>query len=235
MKYYLLAFILFALCMSPLFGATDSTFTHTQTDQPEPHNADYYYNRAVDYFASGNQAHANLYFLKALHLNSAHKYARANLDLSIRLSSDSKLYPQHKFLVNATYRLLWFFSVNRLAIISLVLLFLTALCLAWLLFYDPDKERALPLLCFITLCLLCFFSFTLLGYNSYQQRNNNLGVVLSPTEQLLSASESNVLMDVHAGLIVRVLEAKGDYWLLRLPDGQVGRLPKDAIALVSPR
>lgn len=143
MKLFLLITTIMLCCSLPLVGIADSTSTHTAKEKQEPHNADYYYNQAVSYFDSGNQAYANLYYLKALNLNSAHKQARANLELSIRLSADSKLYPQHKFLVNATYRMLWFFSVNRLAIISLILLLLASLCLAWLLFYDPDKRACL--------------------------------------------------------------------------------------------
>lgn len=232
MKLFLLITTLMLCCSLPLVGIADSTSTHTVKEKQEPHNADYYYNQAVRYFDSGNQAYANLYYLKALNLDSAHKQARANLELSIRLSADSKLYPQHKFLVNATYRMLWFFSVNRLAIISLILLLLASLCLAWLLFYDPDKERALPLLSFIALCLMCLGSFTLLGFKSYQQRNNKLGVLISPTEQLLSGSSTAAISEVHAGLIVTILDIKDDYYLLRLPDGQSGRLPRHAVARV---
>lgn len=232
MKRFLLISTILFCCVLPLLAITDSTSTQTAKEKHEPHNADYYYNQAVAYFDSGNQALANLYYLRALNLNSSHKHARANLELSLRLSADSKLYPQHKFLVNATYRLLWFFSVNRLAIISLILLLLTSLCLAWLLFYDPDKERALPLLSFIVLCMLCLSSFTLLGYKSYQQRNNELGVIISPAEKLLSANADVAIADVHAGLIVTVLETHDELYLLRLPDGQTGRLPKHSVARV---
>ncbi len=198
------------------------------------HNADYYYNKAVDYFASGNQGYANLYYLKALRLNTAHKYARANLDLAIRMSPDSKLYPERLFLVRALFQGLDFLSVNRLAMLSLVLLLLTALSLAWLLFYDPDKERALPILSLALLCLLCISSFTLLGVKSYRQRNNPLGVLVAGNEQLLPLSDTSTkpITDIHAGLIVTILETKGEFVIVRLPNGQVGKLPAAAVAKV---
>jgi tetratricopeptide (TPR) repeat protein len=62
-------------------------------------NPDLYYNLGVTYWQTGQSGMASLYFLKALHLDSAHKAARENLNYSIRLSKDRDLYPQRLFLV----------------------------------------------------------------------------------------------------------------------------------------
>ncbi|PKN72742.1 MAG: hypothetical protein CVU50_06290 [Candidatus Cloacimonetes bacterium HGW-Cloacimonetes-3] len=226
-----LAFLLFMLLVLwlPVAAQVDSLAADADV-----HNADYYYNKAVDYFASGNHGYANLYYLKALRLNTAHKYARANLDLAIRMSPDSKLYPERLFLVRVLFQGLDFLSVNRLAMLSLVLLLLTALSLAWLLFYDPDKERALPILSLALLGILCLSSFSLLGVKSYRQRHNQLAVLIAGNEQLLPLSDTATkpLAEIHAGLIVTIMETKGEYVIVRLPNGQVGKLPAKAIAKV---
>jgi len=226
-------FIIVAVCL-PLSATVDSLSTSEPTSQADINNADYYYNKGLDYFAAGNQGYANLYFLKALNLNSSHKYARVNLDLAVRMSPDSKLYPEHLFLVRLMFQVLDILSVNRLAVLSLLLLLLTALSLAWLLFYDPDKERALPLLFFVLLLLLCIGSFTSLGIKSHKQRHSPLAVLIAGNTQLLplSETESKPLADIHAGLILNFIETKGEYSVVRLPNGQMGRILSSEIVKV---
>jgi len=97
-------------------------------------NPDLFYNLGVEFFSRGEIGMANLYFLKALNINSAHSPARTNLELSIHYSPDADLYPEQLFLVQVLFKVLNYLSVNRLAIIGLVFLFLSALSLCWLLF-----------------------------------------------------------------------------------------------------
>ncbi|MDD2228909.1 MAG: hypothetical protein PHY48_05825 [Candidatus Cloacimonetes bacterium] len=225
--------IVVAACL-PLSAQMDSLSTGKPTDQVDINNADYYYNKGLDYFAAGNQGYANLYFLKALNLNSAHKYARANLDLSVRMSADNKLYPEHLFLVQLMFKTLDFFSVNRLASLSLLLLLLAAISLVWLLFYNPEKERALPLLIFVLFLLLCISSFTSLAIKSHKQKHNQFAVLIAGNTQLLpmSETESKPLADIHAGLIFTLIETKGEYSIVRLPNGLIGRVLSAEIAKV---
>jgi len=187
-------------------------------------NADLFYNLGVDYFSLGERGKANLYFLRALNINSAHKYARANLETSIRLGLDARLYPEHLFLVRVLLQGLDFFSVQRLALLSLILFLGSALSLIWLLYYDPDKERALPILVLALFLLLTLSSFTALGIKSYQQRHNTQAVLISSSSPFYPPQGSTALFDVHSGMIVKVLNDRGKFWLVRLPDGQSGRL-----------
>ena len=57
-------------------------------------NPDLFYNLGVEFFSRGEIGMANLYFLKALNINSAHSPARTNLELSIHYSPDADLYPE---------------------------------------------------------------------------------------------------------------------------------------------
>lgn len=217
-----------------LFAETNSLTTTAPTNEKDIHNADFYYNKGVDYYAKGNQGLANLYYLKALNLDTAHKFARSNLELSLRLSTDNKLYPQRLFLVRVLFQGLDFFSVNRLAIISLLLLFFTVAALAWLMFYNPDEERALPILVFSFLCLLCLSSYILLGVKSYRQTHNKLAVVLSSSEQVLPPSRAGkkAIAEVHEGLVVTLINVKDDMANVRLPNGLLGKLPAKSLAKV---
>lgn len=198
-------------------------------------NADLYYNLGVDYFAAGNQGMANLYFLKALNLNSAHKMAKANLDLALRLSSDANLYPQRLFLVRALFQGLDFLSVNRVAYLSLILLLCCGFSLLWLLFYDPEKERALPIFMLILFATLCLASFSIMGFKAYAQKHNQQAVIIARNVSLmpLDTAATKPITEVHAGLIVTVLEAKPDYYAVRLPNGQLGRVESESLRQVS--
>lgn len=218
---------LWALITLHILGTPNLDSLASQASRAERiNNADLYYNLGVDYYAAGEQGLANLYYLKALNLNSAHRAARANLDLSLRLSQDYKLYPQRLFLVRALFQGMDFLSVNRLAYISLLLLILSAACFVWLLYYNPDKERALPILSLIFFTLLCLIAFISLGTKSYAQRHNQQAVLISQSAKLLAPEAENTtpVMELHAGMIVTILETKDGYSTVRLPNGQTGRL-----------
>ncbi len=234
MNKILLSLLTLLLLSCVLSAQANSISTSVPAKSKDIHNADFYYNKGVDYYAAGNQGLANLYYLKALNLDTAHKFARSNLELSQHLSTDSKLYPQRRFLVRVLMQVLDFFSVNRLAIIALLLLFCSVAALAWLLFYDPDEERALPLLVFVLLFAMCLGSFTLLGFKSYHQTHNKLAVLITATEQLMPAQgiSKKSIMEVHEGLIITMITSKDGLSTVRLPNGQLGKLPTKSLAKV---
>ena len=187
-------------------------------------NANYYYNQGVDYFQRGDSGKACLYWLRALNLNSAHPQARANLNLAISLSPDSSLYPPEPFLSRAIGRLISCFSVNRLAWWGLFLFLGLGACVVWLLGYDPDKERALPIIVLSVLIIVNLSTFTALGIKRFQQVHNHQGVIIVPRCQLYNATNTGPLLELHAGLIVHIVEQKSDSYLVRLPDGRIGRI-----------
>jgi len=201
-------------------------------DAEQKKNADLFYNLGVDFFARGDIGMANLYFLKALNINSAHSQAKNNLNLSIRYSPDADLYPEHLFLVQVLYKVLDFFSVNRLAIFVLIFLFLSALALCWLLFYDPEKERALPILVLALCLIICIASSITLGIKLHHQKHNPNAVVILNQTNLLSPTSNNVIQTVHSGLIVKIVQSENNHYLVHLHNGQLGRLKKEAVKTV---
>ena len=195
-------------------------------------NADLFYNLGVEFFSRGEIGMANLYFLKALNINSAHSQARTNLELSIHYSPDADLYPEQLFLVQVLYKVLNYLSVNRLAMGGIIFMFLSALALCWLLFYNPEKERALPILT-MSLCVLLWISFFVtLGVKLHHQQHNRNAVIIAREAELLSPASNNVIQEVHSGLIVRIVQENGNYYLVRLPDNQLGRVKKEVIRKV---
>ena len=195
-------------------------------------NADLFYNLGVEFFSRGEIGMANLYFLKALNINSAHPQARANLELSKHYSPDADLYSEQLFLVQVLFRVLNYLSVNRLAVGGLIFMLLSALALCWLLFYNPEKERALPILTLALCVLLCISFFVTLGIKLHHQQHNRNAVIIAREAELFSPASNNVIQEVHSGLIVKIVRENGNYYLVRLPNNQLGRVKKEVIRKV---
>lgn len=221
-RFTLLLLILFTLGVS--LHAQPESLMQQMIAADKANNANMFYNLGVDFYASGEHGYANLYWLKALNLNSAHSHARANLELSQRLSPDYALYPPRAFLVRLIYQFLHFFSVNRLAVLSLILLFLSGLALAWLLFYDPDKERALPIMVLSLLLILLGSDFTALGIKYYRQKHNDQAVVIASRTTLFDTGGKRDVLEIHSGLVLKLLSKDKEQWLVRLPNGQAGKV-----------
>ncbi|HNQ42846.1 MAG TPA: SH3 domain-containing protein [Candidatus Cloacimonadota bacterium] len=216
--------------------AQGSEFEYLQKlDERGIRNADLYYNLGVGYWQTGQSGMATLYFLRALNLNSAHKPSQENLEYVLSLSQDKELYPQRLFLVNLAFRSYDFLNLNRLAIITLILLLLTALSLHWLMHYDPDKERGLPSLIFGILLFLLICSIILLGVKNYRQTHNRKAVLIETIAELKTDPDATSPRKavIHEGLILSIDELHADWLRVSLPDGTKGWLPQSAVLRVS--
>lgn len=197
-------------------------------------NADLYYNLGVANWQMGNSGVANLYFLKALNTNSSHKQAKENLQYVIDVSQDKDLYSERLFLVRAFLNLYDFFTLNRLAIVCLVLLFVSILALHWLLHYDPEKEKGLPTLV-LGICLFLFaVAVVLAGVKGFRQKFNDKAVVILPEATLRKdgTEDSSRVAVLHEALIVHVEKETASMSFVRLPDGNSGWVDSSAIRKV---
>lgn len=197
-------------------------------------NADLYYNIGVAYWQTGQSGMANLYFLRSLNLNSAHKPAKENLDYVIALSQDKDLYPQRPFLLRIFYASYDFMNLNRMAVLSLILFALTGLCLHWLLHYDPLKERGLPTLVFVIVLLLFLSSVGFLGSKAYRQQHNNRAVLISARVDLRAGASMGAarIAVLHEAAILRVEKREKLWCLVHSPDGKRGWLKNEDVAWV---
>ncbi|MDD3535875.1 MAG: hypothetical protein PHC50_07015 [Candidatus Cloacimonetes bacterium] len=198
-------------------------------------NADLYYNIGVGYWQDGQSGMANLYFLRALNLDSNHRAAKENLEYVIELSPDKSLYPQRQFLVSAFWQFYDFLTLNRLALISLVLFALFAAAWVWLLNYPLEKERGLPELVLGIMLFLFLGSASLLGIKAYRRAYNNKAVMISQQEFLRQSiqSDSEKLMMLHEGVVLELIRTGKESHLVRTPDGVKGWLPAASIRMVT--
>ena len=199
-------------------------------------NADLYYNLGVTYWQLGQSGMANLYFLRALNLDSAHKPAKENLEYVIELSQDRQLYPQRLFLVRIFWEVYDFLNVNRMAVLTLILLLMSALSLSWLMHYAPDKERGLPSLIFGICLFMLLSSIAFLVTKAYRQTHNSKAVLIQSQAELRAEAEPKAkrVAIIHEALILIVEDSKQDWSMVRLPDGNSGWVETEAIRKVRP-
>lgn len=197
-------------------------------------NPDLYYNLGVTYWQTGQSGMATLYFLRALNLNSAHRPARENLDYAVNLSQDRELYPDRLFLVMAFLNAYDFMNLNRLAVLSLMLLILSAICLLWYVNFDPEKERALPGLILGILLVLLLTAVAFTGFKAYRLRNNKQAVLIESSAELRAEADvsSRRIAQIHEGIILEVRRTQDEWSRVSLPNGQTGWIQSDLLMRV---
>lgn len=187
-------------------------------------NADLYYNIGVCYYQLGNAGKSALYYLRALNLDSSHRQARENLEYLQNLHGDEHRAPQRLFLIMISERIYNWMSLNRLALLCLLFLLLSAACLHWLMHYPREKEKGLPIL-LLLICVLLLILFTVLSIYKFRRVTNNpMAVIMSPAAQGYSApgDEKAPLFSLREGFIVHVERSEKGHSLVHLPDGLSG-------------
>lgn len=228
-----------ALLLSTLVfcGLTASEFDEFRAlEEQGIQNADLYYNLGVTYWQLGQSGMANLYFLKALNLDSAHKPAKENLNYVIALSPDRELYPERLFLLKVFWEVYDYLNLNRMAILTLLIFLTCALSLSWLMHYDPEKELGLPSLIFGICLFLLISSISFLGVKAYRQTHNSKAVLVTAQAELRSEAEHKAsrVAVIHEALILVVEKSRQDWSLVRLPDGNSGWIQSEDIRRVRP-
>lgn len=203
-------------------------------DEQGVQNPDLYYNLGVTYWQTGQSGMASLYFLKALHLDSAHKAARENLNYSIRLSKDRDLYPQRLFLVRVFLEVYDFMNMNRMAVLNLGLLILSSLSLLWYINYDPAKERGLPGLVLGTMLCLLLISVSVSAFKAYRIKGNRQAVLLEESAELRENPEDSAkrVATIHEGVILDIRKTAGDWLFVNLPNGDGGWINGELVGRV---
>ncbi|NLN85078.1 MAG: hypothetical protein GX135_03095 [Candidatus Cloacimonetes bacterium] len=198
-------------------------------------NADLFHDIGVCHFHLGEQGEAVLWFLRALNLDSAHKPSRQNLEY-ISSSLPSEQEETHEPYLVQLFLGIWnFFSLNRLAIVVLILAVLTTLSLQLLFFYPPQKERGLPVLAVMICVILLLVSGIALGVKNHRHRHNSKAVVLREAELKTQAKNGKAFRVLSPGTVVETKQNGSATMQVILPDGVGGWLDKKDVELVVPQ
>ncbi|MBW6514198.1 MAG: hypothetical protein K0B87_05520 [Candidatus Syntrophosphaera sp.] len=198
-------------------------------------NADLYYNLGVCHYHLGETGKAVLWFLRARNINSAHRAAKDNLVYIHSLDPASASDPQRPYLPQLMLNAYDFFSLNRLAVIVLILALLTTLCTQWLLHYPPEKEHGLPVLVLsVTAIVFLVFAGTLFLKSQRFRHNPKAVVMREATEVYDSPERARALHFLNEGNIVEIRERQGEMYRVVIADGTGGWIAGDQIERVVP-
>jgi tetratricopeptide (TPR) repeat protein len=203
-------------------------------EQEGVRNADFFNQLGLSYYKQGDLGRAVLCFLRALRLESSHKAARNNLAYARSRTADRELYPQPSFMSSLVQDIFNFFSLNSLAVIVLLLLALTVLCLHWLLHLPVGGDRAVPVMWLIIIGFIFLLSVTMLGLKYRSYMNPAEAVILQQEVDGFSGPgpEFGKLFTLHAGLVVHINRVDKDWALITLPNAGAGWIHISALQCV---
>lgn len=206
-------------------GQWQNTLNYYQMiEGEEMQSADLYYNMGNTYFKLGDNAHAILYYERALKLDPAHKDAAHNLDIVRQLTLD-KIDAVPDFILITWFRnLRQSLSADSWAWIAVAL---AALVAVLLLLFRQGSSLTLRRTAFIAACaalLLTLFAFIFSLRQKQAILNRDSAVITVPVCPVKSspADGGNTVFVLHEGTKVRVLDRVGDWAKVQIADGRQG-------------
>lgn len=194
-------------------------------------SSEVYFNLGNAYYKTNQMAEAIYYFEKALVLNPSNQDAKINLTYANRSIIDSiKVIPKSTFeKFNDT--VLAVFSYNTWAKIAVACSLLAGL--VWMLFFFSTQPGVKKL--FFTLGIVisvcCFVGLGVASQQYLKAKNTVYAIVFNEEVSVKNAPRSTALeiFSLHEGTKLKVLDRVGNWHKIKIADGQVGWLPKEAI------
>lgn len=194
-------------------------------------SADLYYNLGSSYLQIDRMGPAILYLERALIQAPGEEDISHNLELArSRLQDDISEIPLF-FLTRWWQNMSLAASATVWAILGLLLLFLGAAGLFRWMTGTTREQRKQGFLFGLPLLVLGFIPI-LLAFNRLQLEENSSFAILQAQEVALQAAPdegSTVVFNLHEGTKVKILDEIGEWYKVRLPNGDQGWLPEGAM------
>jgi len=190
-------------------------------------SAELYFNLGNAFFRTGDIPRAILFYERAKRLSPKDDDILLNLGIAnTRIADRFEVMPD-VFFVYWWKTFSGIFSRDGWAIIFLVLIFMGVLSLAWyfLAFMYSRKKLA-----FYTFVLLFVFSGITLGsaIQQHREQTHRAGIIMTNRVEVSSTPQiSRPQFSIHAGTKVDILEQLGNYYRIRIPDGNSGWISKN--------
>lgn len=199
-------------------------------------SAGLYYNLGNAYFRDNELAKAILYYERALLIDPGNADIRHNIAYaSTKVEDIDKIAKTEKiFLQN------WFESVenvwtsNTWSTLAIVFFLLTILCAFFFFFGREVWIKKAAFYSGITAIILVAL-FNLFAHFQMQDIvKKNKAIVMSPTLDMVSSPEEKgkVLMNLHAGLKVRITKTDGDWYEVEIDNGNVGWVKAEKLEII---
>lgn len=188
-----------------------------------------FYNLANAYFKTGENARAILFYERALKIKPSDEDIRFNLQIARLTIADKIPALPDLFWTKAIRSFRSLFSLNSLSLLLLFLYIVFMGTLIWLMLSRSKAVRRITKsLIFILGFGLTVFTFTFFS-KAIDQKKNTEAVIMATQVDARSApaDDSTVIFTIHAGLKVKLVQRRGTWQEIRLPDGKQGWLPVD--------
>lgn len=193
-----------------------------------------YYNLGNAYYRTNNIPEAILNYEKALKINPRFKDAAFNLNIANSKIIDKVESLPTMFFIRWWNNILNLFSLNTFAILSLVILFLSAL---FAIVYVKSNRLSISKLSFFS-SLFFFIIFVLtisLAIQSYSHRKkDNSAIIFAPSINIKSSPDtgSKDIFVLHEGTKVQILDKIDTWYEIRVANGDKGWIPSENLKMI---
>lgn len=183
-----------------------------------------YYNIGNTYFKLGDNAHALLYFERALKIDPSHGDARHNRDIVAQMTLD-KIDSVPDFILLSWFRdLRQGLSADAWAWITLALAVLVGILIT---VFRQGASGAMRKTAFILACVIATVTIVTFIFSLMQRRavtGEDSAIVTSPvcTVKSSPADGGNTVFVLHEGTKIRLLDNVGDWSKVEIADGRQG-------------
>ncbi|WP_010522961.1 tetratricopeptide repeat protein [Aquimarina agarivorans] len=190
-----------------------------------------YFNLANSYYKLQKIAPSIYYYEKALQLAPGNKEVLANYTFAKNMRID-KIDPLPKGFLSRLYtKLVSMFKVDTWAWLSVVFIFLFAVC--FVVFYRAvsSQQRKVFFAGWTFSIVLSAFCVLVAFLTVTNKKNNRYAIIFAKEIKIQSEpnSRSEKLYTLHEGTKVKLLEAVDDWRKVKLSDGKVGWLPQKEV------
>ena len=193
-----------------------------------------YYNMGNVCYRQHKLGLAILYYEKALKLAPRDREIQANLALAKSQQLD-QIDPLPDFFLDRWQGALQsLFSSNAWSVIGAITLWVGVGGLILWILGRERKQRKWGFIVGVSLVILSILPFYLASSRAQFERNSGTAVLLEAEYGLRSAPEesSKVLVPLHEGVKLVILDRIGDWFKVKLEDGEQGWLPEKALGMI---
>lgn len=193
-----------------------------------------FYNMGNVYYRQDKVGLAILYYEKALKLSPRDAAVRANLALAQSRQLDQIQALPAFFLDRWQQALQSIFPSNTWSILGLLLLWSGVGGLIFWLLAAERTQRKRGFLIGATLLILSIIPFYLSAGRASFERNPGTAILLESEYGLRTApeEESTVILPLHEGVKVLIIDRIGEWMKVQLEDGEQGWLPETALGMI---
>ena len=197
-------------------------------------SSDVYFNLGNAYYRLRNTPEAIYWFESAKKLNPDDEDIDYNLRIAnMRVVDKFEAIPQF-FLSQWYNNLLNYYSSNQWATYSVISSWLTFIALGLFIFIWHIRTKKILFMFAAIFFVVTIFSCIFANQKYWQEQSNNSAIIFTSSVYVKSSPDdkSTDLFILHEGTKVKITDYVGNWFKIRLPNGTIGWLPKEATKVI---